>query len=161
MSYWKGVITPKMTDNPLHDAALTLVEEVFWPLLPKGRFMRLQCSMTTIDSEPEPDVCIVRGSARDYARRHPTAADIEFVVEISESSLRRDRQKARLYARASVPVYWIVNLIDAQIEVHWQPRGPANQPVYQQKAVYRRGDRVPFTLPDMTTQELFVDELLP
>jgi len=157
----EGVITPKMVHNPPHDGTLQLVEEALRRRLPSGWVIRIQSSLTTSDSEPEPDVVIARGVARDYLRRHPHAEDTGLVVEIADSSLQRDRVKARLYARAGAPVYWIVNLIDAQFEVHWQPTGPCPEPEYQQKAVYRRGDRVPFTLPGMTECELSIDELLP
>jgi Uma2 family endonuclease len=71
-------------------------------------------------SEPEPDVTVVAGAVRDYTHRHPTEA--ELVIEISESTLRFDRTtKASLYASASVPDYWIVNLVERVLEVHRQP----------------------------------------
>lgn len=156
----EGVITPKMVHNPPHDATITIVEEVLRAALPSGWFIRLQCSLTTPDSEPEPDLAIVRGHARDFARRHPFAADVSLVVEVADSSLTRDRRKARIYALAGVPVYWIVNLGDEQIEAFWQPSGDASNPVYLQNAVYRRGDRVLMSIPGSTQSHSSVDELL-
>ena len=76
------------------------------------------------DSEPEPDVAIVPGAPRDYATAHPTTAAL--VVEVADSSLRLDRHsKARLYARAGVAEYWIVNLVDGALEVYREPQPPA------------------------------------
>jgi Uma2 family endonuclease len=157
----EGVITPKMMHNPRHDATLTLVEETLRKYLPSGWFIRLQSSMTTADSEPEPDVAIVKGAARDYLRRHPVAADVGLIAEVADSSLLRDRNKARIYARTGVPTYWIVNLVDAQIEAYSQPSGPCDQPCYRQSAVYRQGERIAMSLVGAEPCEIIVDELLP
>ena len=73
------------------------------------------------DSEPEPDVSVIRSAADDYASGHPT--DPVLVVEISRARLAFDRgRKNSLYARAHVPEYWIVNLVDRVLEVHREPR---------------------------------------
>jgi Uma2 family endonuclease len=73
-------------------------------------------------SEPEPDGAVVRGGPRDYPHDHP--AHPVLVVEVAQSSLGLDRGlKAQLYARAGVPEYWIVNLVDRTLEVHRQPSG--------------------------------------
>ncbi len=71
-------------------------------------------------SEPEPDVSVVRGSPRDYRDAHPTQAVV--VVEVADTSLRLDRtRKARIYARAGIPDYWIVNLTTRILEVYRDP----------------------------------------
>jgi Uma2 family endonuclease len=71
------------------------------------------------DSEPEPDVAVV--PLGDYTREHPRTARL--VVEVSESSLRKDRGlKAPLYAAAGIEEYWIVDLVDRVVEVHRAPR---------------------------------------
>jgi len=71
-------------------------------------------------SRPEPDVALVRGSPRDYLGAAPT--DPVLVVEISQTSLALDRaRKASIYARAGIADYWIVNLVDAVVEVHRDP----------------------------------------
>src|SRR5918994_1434802 len=74
-------------------------------------------------SEPEPDVCVVRGSPRDYVDAHPTHPAL--IVEVAQSGLRRARgRKATAYARAQIADYWIVNLIDRVLEVHREPARP-------------------------------------
>ncbi len=71
-------------------------------------------------SEPEPDVVVVRGPDSRYIDQHPSKQLL--VVEVAESSLNRDRTfKARLYARAGVADYWIVNLVDEVLEVYRRP----------------------------------------
>jgi Uma2 family endonuclease len=77
------------------------------------------------DSEPEPDVAIVAGTARDYVVAHPMTAAL--VVEVADSSLRLDRRfKAAIYARARVAEYWIANLVDRVLEVHREPTPAAD-----------------------------------
>lgn len=72
------------------------------------------------ESEPEPDVAVVRGAPRDYLEDHPARPVL--VVEVASSSLAFDRgYKASLYARAGLADYWIVNLIDRQLEVYREP----------------------------------------
>jgi Uma2 family endonuclease len=71
-------------------------------------------------SEPEPDVAVVPGEPRDYLAAHPSNAVL--VVEVADASLRLDRRvKTGLYARARVPEYWIVNLVDGVLDVHREP----------------------------------------
>ena len=116
-----GWIVPKMIHNPPHDAVVELVHEALRPLLPDGWRIRIQSAITTKDSEPEPDLAIVRGSIRAHIARHPSPNEIALVVEVADSSLQRDRLKTSLYARAGIPAYWIVNLVEAQLEIHSHP----------------------------------------
>jgi len=72
------------------------------------------------DSEPEPDVAVVPGGPRDYARAHPSRPAL--TVEVSESSLGIDRHhKGSLYARAGLSDYWVLNLADRVLEVYREP----------------------------------------
>lgn len=72
-------------------------------------------------SMPEPDLAVVRGDERSFDRRHPTGADIVLVVEVSWTTARRDRGKAEVYARAGVPVYWLLDLEHRRLEVYEAP----------------------------------------
>jgi Uma2 family endonuclease len=72
-------------------------------------------------SEPEPDISVAPGRARD--RREAKPSRLALIVEIAESSLALDREyKGSLYAKARVPEYWIVNLVDRVLEVYRDPR---------------------------------------
>ena len=72
------------------------------------------------ESAPEPDLALVPGTWADYAANHPARPVL--VVEVAESSLAFDRrEKGSLYARAGVPDYWILNLLDRVIEVYRDP----------------------------------------
>jgi Uma2 family endonuclease len=77
-------------------------------------------------SEPEPDIAVVQGLPRHYTS-HPTTALL--VAEISDTTLKLDQiRKASLYARAGIADYWIVNLVEQQVEIHRQPQADASQP---------------------------------
>jgi Uma2 family endonuclease len=97
-----------------------------------GWSVRVQLPLALDDeSEPEPDVAVVRGTPRDYLREHPSAPAL--VVEVAHDSLRADRiLKARLYARAGIGDYWIVNLVEHVLEVHRAPTrsGPGRPAAY-------------------------------
>src|SRR4029077_436782 len=74
-------------------------------------------------SEPEPDVCVVRGSPRDYVDAHPTRPAL--IVEVAQSGLHVARgRRAAAYARAGIADYWIVNLLDRVLEVHREVARP-------------------------------------
>ena len=69
-------------------------------------------------NEPEPDVAIIRGFNNDYRHHHPGPSDVGLAVEVSDQTLDLDRgQKLAAYATAGIPVYWIVNLVERQVEV--------------------------------------------
>src|SRR6266849_885039 len=109
----EGWIVPKMTHNPPHDSTIQIVSECLAERIPVGWKIRIQSAVTTNDSEPEPDLAVVRGQARTYAARHPGPQDIGLIIEIAESSLLQDRHdKARIYARAGISEYWVINLMD-------------------------------------------------
>ncbi len=158
----EGWLVLKMTRNPPHDLAVGLLEDEIIRCLPAGWFRRGQCAVTTADSEPEPDVAVARGQRRDYGTRHPGPGDLALAAEVADSSLEGDRTiKARIYARASIPTYWIVNLPDHQVEVYTNPTGPTAEPHYQQQQVYRPGDLVPLVLDGQEVARIAVTDLLP
>ena len=75
------------------------------------------------DSEPEPDVSVVRGSVEDYPASHPTTA--ELVVEICVTSHDYDREKLGAYAAAGVKEVWLVLGPEKQVEVFCRPASAA------------------------------------
>src|SRR5215469_875106 len=72
-------------------------------------------------SEPQPDFSVLRPRA-DYQTRGPRPDDVMLAVEVSDTTLRRDRRvKLALYARAGIPEFWIVNLEAAEVEIYRSP----------------------------------------
>ncbi len=159
----EGWIVSEMPRNPAHDGMITIImTDLLEPPLPADYHCRGQCSISTIDSEPLPDIAIVRGPKRVFVARHPTPADMAQVVEVADSSLERDRTvKVRIYARDNVPVYWIVNLVDRQVEVYTDPTGPDPAPTYRTRRIYRPGDLVPFVVDGRELGPISAQELLP
>ena len=73
--------------------------------------------------QAEPDLAVIRGVVEDYDERSVTAEDVALVVEIADSRLPADRTDlTRVYAAAGIPVYWIVNLAEGQVEIWFDPR---------------------------------------
>ncbi len=128
-----------------HATGVELVAAALRQVLGSGVFVREQKPLVVSDlSEPEPDVAVVSGSIRDYAKDHPRTALL--VVEVSDSTLRFDRQtKSGLYAQAAVREYWILNLVDRCLEVYQSPEQVAetvNKFQYREKTIYTPEDTV-------------------
>ena len=159
----EGWIAPKMPRTPRHDGTITLLyHRVLGPLLPQGWFCRGQSALTTPESEPEPDLAIIRGDEHTFLKRHPGPKDMALVIEVADTSIRRDRViKARIYARAGIPHYWIINLSAARVEVFSEPSGPTDTPSYGQRRSYGRRRSVPLVLNGAVVAEIPVRELLP
>ena len=75
-------------------------------------------------SEPQPDVAVLRPRRDFYKRSHPRPTDVLLLIEVSDTTLARDRKKAALYAAAGIPEYWIVDLEGKVVEVYRKP-GPS------------------------------------
>jgi hypothetical protein len=157
----EGWLVTKMTHYPPHDATISVILEALQRLLSANWKVRVQSSITTADSEPEPDLAVVRGPARRYFDRHPGPADIGLVIEVADSSLARDRRKAKTYARAGLSTYWLVNLIDEQVEVFTQPSGDGEAASYRDNRVLRRGGELALALDGVELGRLPIDDLLP
>src|SRR5207248_516703 len=126
-----GYVVLKMSKNPPHDGTILRIGKRIGRHLPPGWDIRTQSAVALADSQPEPDVAVVREDPGDYTTRHPAPADIGFLMEVADTSLLRDRrEKAEMYARAGIPIFWIINLADRRVEVYTQPSGPTAAPSY-------------------------------
>jgi Uma2 family endonuclease len=158
----EGYLVLKVARNPLHDGTLHRACKRLTRLLPPGWDMRIQAAVTLAESEPEPDLAVVREDPAGYTTRHPLAADVGLVVEVSDSTLAGDRaDKGRIYARAGITEYWILNLVDRQIEVYSSPSGPTATPGYKQRQDHPPGDQVTLILDGKMAAHIPVAELLP
>jgi Uma2 family endonuclease len=117
-----GLLAVREPQGSSHAATVGQIGEALRSAFGAGWHARLQAPLALDDdSEPEPDVAVVAGEHRDYVGGHPTTAAL--VVEVADSSLGLDRRlKVGLYARAGLPEYWIVNLVEGVLEVHREPR---------------------------------------
>jgi Uma2 family endonuclease len=157
----EGNVVNKMPRNPPHDVAVQRLNNRLVRMNLAGWETRIQSAITLSDSEPEPDAVLARGDESTYARRHPQPGEIGLVVEVSASSLLIDRvDKGRIYAHAGLPVYWIINVIDCQVEVYTDPRPFDPIPNYAARTDYRIGDSVPLVLDGRQIPQLPVAELV-
>jgi Uma2 family endonuclease len=157
-----GYLVEKMSRNPPHDSAIDLFRAAIAPFFRPGTLLRSQQAVTLLDSEPEPDFALVRGGPRSFARQHPRPADILLIAEVADSSLPIDRGlKGVAYARNGLPVYWIVNLEESQVEVYTDPDPAALPPAYRTRTDYCPGDTVPVVLDSQPAGGIAVSDLIP
>jgi Uma2 family endonuclease len=158
----EGWLVPKMPRNPPHDGCIQCTNKAVSKVLPAGWTIRIQSALTTTDSEPEPDVAVVRGNERTYFQYHPRPVDVGLLVEVSDTTLLSDRnEKGRIYARAGVPSYWIVNLADQKVEVYTDPTGPDASPRYRQHQDYLPSQDIPLILDGQQIALISARDLLP
>jgi Uma2 family endonuclease len=158
----EGRLVEKMPINPSHRAAVKLTYDTLARLVPAGWYVDAQSPVTLTESEPEPDVTVVRGNTRQYLKQHPSPAEVALLVEVSDSTLERDRGlKQRLYAQAGIRVYWIINLIENQLEVYTAPSGPTETPDYGQRRDYALTEAVPLVIEEREIALVPVRELFP
>ena len=119
-----GLLLVKEPQASPHRTSILLAAKALERAFGEGWFVQTQGPIALdARSEPEPDVCVVRGSPRDYVEAHPRRPVL--IVEVAQSGLRRARgRKAVVYARARITDYWVVNLVDRVLEVHREPARP-------------------------------------
>jgi len=115
----RGIPIAKMCKSPLHSSIGKLLYDKLSTMLPEGYVLRREDPITLSDSEPEPDISIVRGAPSEFFQKHPTTA--ELVIEVVVSSPALDRLNASLYAEAAVKEYWIILGPAKKVEVYRQP----------------------------------------
>jgi Uma2 family endonuclease len=158
----EGWLVFKMPKNPPHRATTRLVRTALENILPAGWYVDSQEPITLSNSEPEPDIVVVRGDTRQYLDRHPGAEDIALIIEVSDTRLQRDRTvKKGIYARAGISLYWILNLVEEQVEVYSQPTVEVEQPDYSQRLDFGRSAVIPIIIEGREIGAIAVDALLP
>jgi hypothetical protein len=157
----EGLLIHKMTQNPPHTTVLELLGDLLRSRLPEGWRLREQKPIRLTDSVPEPDLVVVPGPATRYAKQHPLPIDIAIVIEVSDVTLRYDQEtKKRIYARARLPIYWIINIPESKVEVYSQPRA-GKSPTYRHCQIYGRNEAVPFVIAGQELGPVPVRDLLP
>ncbi|MCW5554829.1 MAG: Uma2 family endonuclease [Verrucomicrobiae bacterium] len=114
-----GFVYTKMSKSPLHSALVRQLIRLLEQATLSDCFISSEQPITCEDSEPEPDVAVVRGRPEDFWHEHPRTA--ELVIEVCVTSHDYDRSKLRAYASAGVKECWLVLGPEKQIEVHRQP----------------------------------------
>ena len=122
-----GEIISKMAQNPPHN--VTLNRFILWFILVFGaEFLRNQQDISISGrngkyNSPQPDIAVTVGSNDDYETHHPAPSELVLLVEISDTTLRRDKTtKAQLYAQSGVLEYWVANVAKREIIRHRKPK---------------------------------------
>ena len=135
----QGKIVPMSPVGRMHAACVLTFQEILYGRHLGKLTIRTQDPITILPlSEPEPDVVIARYDPDRYAGGHPAPEDIHLVIEVSDSTLEKDRDyKFHIYAAGQIAEYWIVNLVERQFEVYTFPDADKG---YSRKDVYVEGD---------------------
>ena len=145
-----GTVYRKMAKSPLHSSLVTRMLDLLKDSVPKGCFIRCEQPITCDDSEPEPDLAIIRGSQEDFWEEHPRTAGL--VLEVCVTSHEYDRAKLNAYA-ASVKECWFVLGPEKQVEVYREPKDG----MYLQRSVHGPGGIL--TSPPLPNLKLSLDRL--
>jgi Uma2 family endonuclease len=157
-----GEVVVMSPQSNFHGAAIKLVELILDDLFGRGYWPRTQMPLDLSRyCQPEPDIAVVQLDPRRPGKATPTTA--LHVVEVSDSTLLHDRTfKANMYAAHSIADYWIVNLVDRQLEIRRDPIADANEPFgfrYKTLVILNPGEYgSPLALP---SGQVAVAELLP
>jgi Uma2 family endonuclease len=155
----EGRLVPKMTKKPDHMSASGRARRAIERVLPSGWHARVEgpVRIPSRDSEPEPDLAVVRGEIDDYEDRHPDPRDVALVVEIAKSSLADDRKLAATYGGGGIPIYWIINLVHRQLEVYAQPTNG----IYPSARILKQNELVDLILDDQIAAQICVSDMFP
>ena len=150
----EGVLVETSPQVPRHAKIISRFTAASVPALGPAYRVRIQLPLT-LAPYGEPDVAIVTLEEENAAERHPRTALL--VVEVPSESIRKDRLvKTRVYARAGIAEYWIVNVDASTVEIHADPDPIAER--YRIQIVAQRGETIaPRSLPALA---LSVEALL-
>jgi Uma2 family endonuclease len=162
---WEGQLYEKMSKKLPHSVASSLVITALMHVIPIGWFLWPENPILVNDfSAPLPDFSLIRGAPNDYLRRRsvPNTADIGLVIEIAESSLRKNlTETLSIYARAGLAVYWVVNLVARRVEVYSQPRVDGAIASYAVLESFDLANDVPLVLDGREVARIPARDLLP
>jgi Uma2 family endonuclease len=155
----EGLLVSRMGRNRPHIAAGNVGLRTLERIVPVGWYIAKEDPVVVSEwSKPEPDLAIVRGQARDYIDRDVMATDLALVVEIADSTLSADQKEMkRVYSASGIPVYWIVNLVDRQLEIYTDPTPDG----YPSSLILKPGQNVSVVIGGVVCGPISVSEILP
>lgn len=136
----QGEIIEKNLIGSKHASIVEKVNDLLRKALDGRAMLRVQNPIIIEPySEPEPDLAVVKYRSDYYINKHPEPEDVFLLIEVADSSIDFDRKiKSSLYAEASIPAYWIIDLENKQIETFSLPEGD----VYSQTNILKKGDQI-------------------
>jgi Uma2 family endonuclease len=143
-----GHIIEMAPQEPLHASITSSFGNNFVLLFAGKAWVRQQLPITIPpNSEPEPDIAVVKLNEQRYRDRHPIPEEIYLLIEVADSSLAYDRdRKAQVYAKANILEYWVIDVRQRQVLVFRQPQAAS----YQIKQVLEGTDAIaPVAFPEI------------
>ena len=155
----EGRLVSKMTKKPRHSTGSEKCRRGIERVLPAGWHIRMEkpVRIPARDSMPEPDLSVVRGEVDDYDESDPGPGEVALVVEISDSTLLADGALAHTYCHGGIPRYWLLNLVDRQLEVYVIPPG-GTEPAC---TILKKDNLVDLILDGQMVAQILVADLFP
>lgn len=136
----EGVLIDKMTISPQHRYIVHNLRSWLESELSEGFIVFQESPISTENSEPEPDISVVTGRPEDFRDAHPTTA--EWVIEVAVTTLELDLNKARIYAKAGIAHYWIIDPDQNRTIVYSQP----GEDGYLNELIFKNTEEIPVPL---------------
>ncbi|MCU0526432.1 MAG: Uma2 family endonuclease [Elainella sp. Prado103] len=141
-----GEIVEMSPETPLHYTTAKRGAKYLEELLSDKADVRFNGPITLADSEPEPDIAVVRLPESAYSDRHPNPQDIFWIIEVAKTSLKKDLEvKAAIYARAAIQEYWVLDLSAKQVIVFRNPQADK----YIEECIIAEGTMTSLAFPDV------------
>ena len=139
----RGEIIQMSPSKSEHASTIDILSEELIVSLRGKAIIRIQNPLTLSEtSEPEPDLVIAQYHPHRYQHAHPHPEDIYVCIEVADTSLLYDREiKTKLYAESEIPEYWLINLVDKQVEVFKDPQSG----LYNTQETLRTKDSLTFS----------------
>ena len=142
----EGEIVAISPESPIHSSRIDTVADYLRRVLQGIAKVREAHPVTLDNSEPEPDIAIVRLEDNNYATRHPCSQDVYWLVEISNRTLAKDlTEKSTVYARNGIREYWVIDLVNNKLHLFTNPRNSQ----YQTKEELNTGTINPIAFPEI------------
>jgi len=142
-----GEIVEMSPGSPIHTQITETTVEYLRFLLKGLAYIREAHPITFSNSEPQPDIAIVRLPRNNYRQRHPYPEDIFWLIEVANTTLAYDLgEKKQAYAQAGILEYWVVDVENQQIYVFRHPQTDN----YQSEVIFRQGKINPLVFPDIS-----------
>ena len=151
----QGEIVTMSPEKPIHSSRIDTVANYLRNKFQGIAKVREAHPVTLDNSEPEPDIAVVRFEADNYSNRHPYPQDIYLLIEVSNNTLNKDlEEKPVIYAQNGIAEYWVIDLPHNKLWIFTQPE----QNGYANKQEIVTGQINPVSFPDLRIE---VSKLLP
>ena len=119
VEFIRGEVIDKIPIGERHLFCVNQLNRILNRQVGDDAIVSVQNPIRLVDSEPDPDIALLKPRGDSYRSGKPTTNDVLVVIEVADSSLEIDREiKHKLYDEAGIPEYWIVNLLDGCVEAY-------------------------------------------